>query len=91
MTTPDQPNGNRRLREGAATITAVAVVAAIVAATVAAWLLGRIEADTALAFLGPISGGATIFLWNRQASKDAADAALAQPPTYPPTPRQGAQ
>jgi positive regulator of sigma E activity len=55
------------------------VVIGITAAVIAAWFVGNIESAEALAFLGPIAGGATAWLWVKQASKDAAETALSQP------------
>lgn len=79
--TPERLNGNRKLREGASVLTAVAVVVGIIAAVIAAWFLGLVESAEALAFLGPALGAATTWLWVKQSSKDAAETALAQPGT----------
>lgn len=68
-----------RLKAGGAVVTAVLAVIGISAAVIVMTVNGTIEAETALAFLGPTFGGAATFLWNKQAAKDAADAALATP------------
>ena len=73
-------SGGRTLRDYASVITAVIVVLAIVLMVGIAWLFfDKIESEAALAFLGPIAGGATSWLWIKQASKDAAGFALEQP------------
>lgn len=73
-------SGGRTLRDYASVITAVLIVLIIVAMVGLAWLVfDKIESEAALAFLGPIAGAASGWLWVKQASKDAAGMALAQP------------
>ncbi len=72
-------NGTRKVREGVAVFVAAIVLIGISAAVVYMMVAGTVTAEAGFAFLGPIAGGAGTWLWNKQAAKDAKDAALARP------------